>query len=203
MLIYNIKFKIEIITILFYGEELSHLSLSLAVYLLNFLFNFFMNAFLYSDDVISQKYHNNGQLNILTTLFLSLTSNIISNIFSFYIKKLLNYKEYLIIMIKDLKRQYSYILAFKKLYKALLIKIWTYCLLSVFLTLSMSLYILIFCQIYQKSQNSLLMNYLMSLVESFAYSVCASLIISSLRLIGIKCKLIQIYQTSVYLDDKL
>ena len=66
----------------------------------------------------------------------------------------------------------------------------------------MMIYILIFCQIYKKSQNSLLINYLLGLIESLAYSVGISLIICVLRFIGLKCKLKRIYRTSVYLDEK-
>ena len=67
----------------------------------------------------------------------------------------------------------------------------------------MALYILIFFQIYKKSQNSLLVNYSMSLIESSIYTFAASLIISALRFIGLKCKRINFYRTSVYLDRTL
>ena len=60
------KKKIDIISIIFYPEEFSHYSLTLANFSFEFLFNYFMNALLYSDDVVSQKYHNNGQLEFIT-----------------------------------------------------------------------------------------------------------------------------------------
>ena len=189
--------KIEIITIFFNREEFTHISLTLSVYLLNFLFSFFMNAFLYTDDIISEKYHNNGELNLLTTLFLSLTSNIVTNILIFYIKKLIDYKGYLLIMVKEGSKQNQYIMAFRKIYKYLLIKVYLYCIISILLTIIMALYL------YQKSQTSLLKNYLMSLIESCIYSFSVSLIICILRLIGLKCKSVYAYRTSVYLDNKL
>jgi hypothetical protein len=66
----------------------------------------------------------------------------------------------------------------------------------------MMIYILIFCQIYKKSQNNLLINYALGLVESLAYSIGITIIISILRFISLKYKLIYIYRTSVYLDGK-
>ena len=61
-----LKLKINIIQLLFYPEEFTHLSLTLSIYFLDFLFGFFMNAFLYTDDFISEKYHNNDTLNLYT-----------------------------------------------------------------------------------------------------------------------------------------
>jgi hypothetical protein len=118
-----IKMKIDIIAILFYPEEFTHKSITLSVYVLDFLFSFFMNAFLYSDDIVSEKYHNNGQLNFYTTLFLILTSNIISSIFIYYIKNLVSYRDYLTVFVKEVNRKYSYILTFRKLYKIIIIKV--------------------------------------------------------------------------------
>lgn len=43
----------------------------------------------YSDEVISNKYHNNGKLDFIITLFLSVSSNIITSIICYYV----NYSE--------------------------------------------------------------------------------------------------------------
>ena len=58
--------KIEIIQLLIYPKKFELLTISLSLYLLSLLTDFTMNALLFSDDVISQKYHNKG--NILTLL---------------------------------------------------------------------------------------------------------------------------------------
>ena len=88
------------------------------------------------------------------------------------------------------------------MYKILKIKIIIFYVFVLILSAFMMIYILIFCQIYKKSQNSLIINYCMSLIESLAYSVGISLIICVLRFIGLKCKYIYLYRTSVYLDQK-
>ena len=195
--------KIDIISILFFPEEFTHKSLTLCLYALDFLFSFFLNALLYTDDVVSEKYHNNGQLDFFTTMFLSLTSNIISCIIMHFIKKLVSYSEYLSIMVRDVNKKYEFILTFKKLYLVLKIKIFFFFTISFILSLFFTLYLLIFCEIYNKSQISLLVNYIMGIVESMAYSVGVSLIICILRYLGLKLRRINLYRTSVYLDEKL
>ena len=80
-----VKMKFEIISILFYPEEFTHKSLELSVFILDCLFSFFINALLYTDDIASEKYHNNGKLNFITSIILSLSSNVVSYIIIFSI----------------------------------------------------------------------------------------------------------------------
>ena len=131
-----IKKKIEIISIFCYPEEFSHKSITLTLYLLDFLFNFFMNAIFYTDDVVSEKYHNNGQLDFFTTLFLSLASNIAVNIIMILINSLISYREYLSIFFKEInyKNSYSYIVTFKKIDKIMKIKVFFFYLSSLILS---------------------------------------------------------------------
>ena len=67
----------------------------------------------------------------------------------------------------------------------------------------MAYYIVIFCAIYQESQNSLLINYIMGFIESIIANICISLIICVLRIIGLNYKNKYFYRTSVFLDQKL
>ena len=178
--------KIVIISILFYLEEFNHKSLALSLYTLDFQFNFFLNALLYTDDIVSEKYHNNGQLDIFTTIFLSLISNIFSFIIMHFIEKLVSFKEYLSKMVNEIKDKYEYILTFKKLYLVLKIQISFFFIINFILSLFFTIYILIFCKIYNNSQISLFINYIMGIVESLVYSVGVSLIICILRYLGLK-----------------
>jgi hypothetical protein len=50
--------KIEILKIFYYRNEVMHLSLSISIYLFSLLLDLTLNCFLYSDDVVSEKYHN-------------------------------------------------------------------------------------------------------------------------------------------------
>ena len=197
-----LKRKIEIISILFYPEDFTHKSLTLCIYVFDFFLSFFMNALLYTDDVVSEKYHNNGQLDLFTTLFLSLTSNIASSIILYFIKKIVSYEDYLSVMVKDIHYKYQYILVFKKLYLVLKIKVSFFFFLNFIISMFITFYLIIFCYIYKKSQGSLIINYIIGFAESLAYSVGVSLIICIFRYLGLKRKLIFIYRTSVYLDEK-
>ena len=197
-----IKMKIEILSILFFPEKFTHFSVTFSTYLLDFLFCYFMNALLYSDEVVSQKYHNNGKLKFITSVTVSLISNIISNMFLWTIKKLTSYHEYLLSMTKEIKRKEIYILTFQNLFKLIKITIYTFFAISFIISAFITYYLSIFCIIYQKSQISLLINYIIGLIESLISSVLISFLISVLRYIGLKYKCIKIYRTSVYLDKK-
>ena len=197
-----LKMKIEIISIIFYPEEYTHRSLTLSIFLFNCFFSYFMNALLYSDEVVSQKYHNNGQLDLITSIFLSLVSNIISSIFIWIIKVLSIYNEYLILMIKDIKNKADFQLIFQRLFKLIKIKTSFYYLLSNVISLGIIYYLYIFCEIYKKSQISLFINYIIGIFESLILSFGISLIICVLRFSGLKCKIKYLYRTSVYINNK-
>ena len=194
--------KIEIISILFYPEEYTHRSLTLSMFLFDCLFSYFMNALLYSDEVVSQKYHNNGKLDFITSVFLSLASNIISSIFLWIIKILCTYNGYLILMVKEIKNKDEFQLVFKRILKIVKIKTFLYHLFSFIISVGISNYLYIFCEIYKKSQISLFINYVIGIFESLILSFGISIIISIFRFSGLKCKIKNIYRTSVYLNNK-
>ena len=60
--------KIELAQIFLFPKQFEILSISLSFYLLSLLTDFTMNAILFSDDVISQKYHNQGKISFTTTM---------------------------------------------------------------------------------------------------------------------------------------
>ena len=121
-----IKMKIDLLNILFYPEEYTQRSLLISIYSLDFIFNYFMNALLFSDDVVSQKYHNNGILTFVTSLLLSLMSIIISNIVMWIIKLLTNYHELLKEMDKNIINKESMDFLFNKISKCIKVKILIY-----------------------------------------------------------------------------
>ena len=201
MFLSMLKMKIDIINIIFYPEDYTHRSLLLSIYLLDFLFNYFMNALLYSDDVVSQKYHNNGTLDFITSFSLSLASNIISSIIIWIIEKLTNYHEYLETLVKSVYNEKSFMYLFKKIYDCLKIKVLIYFILNFLISIFITYYLFIFCIIYKKSQISLLSNYFLGVGESLLKSFGISLISCIFRFISLKYQFKQLYRTSVYLND--
>ena len=161
-----------------------------------------MNALLYSDDVVSQKYHNNGSLDFITSITLSVSSNIISSVIIWLIKKLTNYHEFLQSIIKEIKNEKYFLFLFKRVYTSLKFKIITYFIISFLISIGITYYLFIFCIVYKKSQISLFINYIIGISESLILSFGISLIICIFRFSGLKYKIKNIYRTSVYLNNK-
>ena len=70
--------KLQTIQIFFYPKEFIHISLTLSLYLFDILLDFTINSLLFSDQILTQKYYNNGELLFITTNILSISSNVIS-----------------------------------------------------------------------------------------------------------------------------
>jgi Na+-transporting methylmalonyl-CoA/oxaloacetate decarboxylase gamma subunit len=64
--------SIGIIKIFCFREKYELFFVCLALYITSLMFDFFMNAVLFSDDVISQKYNNQGEISPVTTYTLSI-----------------------------------------------------------------------------------------------------------------------------------
>ena len=169
-------------------------------YILSLLIDLFLNAFLYTDEVVSNKYHNNGQLDIIVSLTITLLSNIINSI----ICNILNFSkdvEERLEQIMEIKEESSYFYAFNKFIKIVKIKVVLYFLMEIFIIVFSFYYIIIFCVIYSKSQISLLANYLMSIVETLVVSIFISVVVTITRKIGLKYAWKRLYNTSKYLNN--
>ena len=191
--------KLELINI-FYGEEKFKIIL-INEYILSLLFNFFFNSLLYSDEIVSNKYHNNGKLDIIVTLILSILSNIITSIICFYIKYSNGIEErYELIM--EIKIQKYFLMNIKIFIKNLKLKMILFFISEVILISCCFYYIVIFCIVYSKSKNSLMVNYLISLLEGLITSVAITIIILITRKIGLVFSNRYFYNTSKYINNK-
>jgi hypothetical protein len=191
--------KIEFIN-LFCGKEKIKIML-VCEYILSFLFNFFFNAFLYSDEVVSNKYHNNGELDIFVTLVLSILSNIITSIVCYYV----NYSkgiEERAQLIQEVRIEYYYLKNISIFIKYLKLKFICFFIGEVILVSGCFYYIVIFCIVYSRSKGSLMINYILSLVEGLIVSIAISIIILITRKIGLSCLNKYIYNASKYINNK-
>ena len=191
--------KLELIHVLF-GENTIKLIL-INEYILSLLINFFFNTLLYSDEVISNKYHNNGELDFIVTLILSLLSNIITSIICFYIKYSKGIEERFE-FISEIKYQEHYIRNVNKYFRYLKIKFIFFFLSEIIIISSCFYYVNIFCIVYSFSKISLLINYLTSLLEGLITSIIVTIIIVFMRVTGLKCHINTFYNTSKYLNNK-
>ena len=191
--------KIELINIFIGEEKIKEILIS--EFILSLLISFFFNALLYSDEIVSHKYHNNGNLDFIVTFSLSILSNIITSIVCYFLEYSPLIEERLE-QIVEIKKEYDYLKALTKFFKILKIKILIFFITEIIVIILCFYYIVIFFVIYSKSQLSLFINYLSSIIEELLKAVIISSIIVITRKIGISCSNKYIYNTSKYINNK-
>ena len=191
--------KLEILN-LFCNENKIRIIL-VSEYILSLLINFFFNALLYSDDVVSNKYHNNGKLDIIVTLTLSILSNIITSIFCYYIKYSRGIEEKIKVIL-EIRHNMDYYRNLKRLILYLKIKFICFFISQLIIVSICVYYIVIFGVLYSCSQSSLIVNYCYSRVESIITSFAVTIIILITRKIGLSCSIKELYNTSKYIYSK-
>ena len=193
--------KIEFIN-LFYGGEKIKIIL-ICQYILSLLINFFFNTLLYSDEIVSNKYHNNGKLDFFVTIVISLLSNVITSIFLYFISFSKEIEELLEELFKvKINNNYYVINNINKFFSVLKIKMFIFFIKEVIVIAICFYYIVIFCIIYSYSRKSLLFNYFSSLVEGLITSLIIAIIITIIRKIGLSYTNKYFYNASKYLNDK-
>ena len=193
--------QIEFISLFLYRNPYSHYTLTISVYLFELLLDLTMNCFLYTDDVVSEKYHNDGNLSMFTTLSLSFISNVASSIVVFIIAKLTNYPDIIESIIHNVKDKKKYIENIIRLFKYIKLRLGFFYFLQISIVLVMTYYLFIFCTVYHQSQSSIMVNYIVGACISLAISVGLTLIISILRFISIKYHYYKLYNVSKYLYE--
>ena len=191
--------KMELLN-LFFGNERIKIIL-IYEYIFSLLINFFFNTLLYSDDVISNKYHNNGELDFFFTLSLSLLANIITSIICYFIKYSKGIEERYD-LIKELKSKKFYLRNVVIFIKLLKIKFIIFFIGEIILILCSFYYIVIFCIVYSKSKSSLIFNYINSLIEAAITSIAITIIIVVTRKLGIYFSNRRLYNISKFINQK-
>ena len=176
--------------------------MSISLYFFSFFLDVAFNCFLYTDDAVSEKYHNEGSLETITSLSLSFASNIISSIITYFLGKLGEYSDILEIMISDITIKRYYYINMIKFRKFLKIRLSFFYIFQFIMCILMTYYITIFCIIYSQSQVSIMINYIYGVLESLAISFGITIIITIMRYLSIKNKWINIYRSSQYLYNK-
>ena len=194
--------EIKIIRIFYYKNTFEHLSIILSEYTFELCLDLTLNCLLYTEDVISEKYNNNGSIKFFTTLSLSFMSNIISSIISFFICKLSDYVEFFELIIHDVTDKSKYLLNMLKFKKYLCIKLSAFFIIQTIFNLMMCYYLMIFCTVYHKTQGSIMINYLTGIAESMAISFGLALITSLMRYLSLRYRWKSIYYTSKYFFEK-
>ena len=195
-------YKVDIIRIIFFHEEFSHMALSLSCYLFDLLLDLAFNALLFSDTLISQKYFNDGNLLFISSLTVSLISNILSNLIIYFCEKLINYHEILEAITKEVKDKTIYYRLYLKHSKIFNAKFIIYYIYIYILGILSTIYLLIFCAIYRKTQPDLFFNYVTGVAESIGFTLGICLLIALLRYISLSQNIKRIYIISKFIDEK-
>ena len=167
--------------------------IKLSFLVFTFQINFFLNAFFYTDEYISDAYHNNGVLDFISGLPKSIYSFIAALLITNLLKMLSNSKNELIKVIRDNSKFNDYFkiinIKLSKLSKKLIVYF-----ILVFLFESFFLYyVVVFCAVYRYSQKY----WFLGCLESFGIDLLSAFIIciflALLRYISIKRKIKCLY----------
>ena len=202
MFIYNFSIKFQTLQLFLRPKEFTHFSLTLSLYLFDILLDITFNSFLFNDDVISQKYFNNGNLLFFTTNILSITANIISFIFIYLMEKLINQYKVLEIITKEMKNRNNYLRIFLKLSSCFEIKILIFFIILFIIGLFCTYYLFIFFAIYKKIQKNIFVNYIVGSLWSLGLTFFICSFVSITRKISINKKMRTLYIISQFVDEK-
>jgi hypothetical protein len=193
----KISEKITIIDI-FVNKQLKEIALS--QYFLYLLIDLTMNAMLYSDNIVSHKKHNNGNIDDIIVILLSGFANILSSIIGYYLNKLVGFEE-IFDQIKEIRKEDEFLRIVKIIVREMKIRVVLFFLCEIIIILFCTYYMFIFFTIYHKSQMSLLKSYLISILENWLINLLVVVFIVIFRKIGIYYRNKYIYNTSKYLDN--
>ena len=195
--------KIDLITIFFFRGEFELFSISLSLYLCSYTMDLTMNAILFSDDAISQKYNNGGEMNKATSLSLSIISSLIGKLFTWLIQKMLIYSTVFDILIKEEKVYKKYIKKIKECLRYIICKFVTYYIFLISIHLFALYNNTLFCGVYQGSQKNWVMDFILGIGLSLIEVGISCLVISVFRFLSLKCKWEYLYNLSVYINSIL
>ena len=194
--------KFEFIQLTFYPKEFSHISLTFSLYVFEILLDLTINSLLFSDDVISQKYYNNGELLFFTSNILSISSNIIVCSITYLIGILINYYEILEAAKIETNKKKIFYKIFLKIYFMIRLRIYIFYALLFMIGFCCTYYLFIFCSIYKRIQINLLENYILSSVWSFCFTIGICILVTIFRKIALIKKFKRLYIISRYIDEK-
>ena len=118
----------------------------------SFEISFFLNALFYSDDYISDAYHNDGVLDFVSSLPKSIYSFVVTLVISNLLKMLSSSKKQFLKIIKERTNKRDYLVAVNAELKKLKKKLIIYFILIFILGLFFLYYVTAFCAVYNNSQ---------------------------------------------------
>ena len=191
----------EIIRMFCFPNDFEIFPISLSVFLFFVASDYTMNALLFSDDIISERYDNNGSLSPLTTYTLTILSNILGSIISIIAIKLTSFASPLELLLRERMKEKEYINHLKILLKIIKCKLIFFFIYEFTMMIVYLYFLCAFCSVYKASQWNWFTNGITSNVLSFLTTLGITLLITLCRYIGLKCNSEKIYNISLYLNN--
>ena len=153
-----------------------------------FSMGLFFNALFYTDDYISDIYSNNGILDFFSSLPKSIYSFILSAIINFFLEKLSNSKNKLIVLLKNETNKKKFKKICDEIITNLKKKLIVFFIIIFLLLLFFLYYITCFCAVYHNNQKFWFYGSLESIGMEMIWPFFTSLLVASLRYYSLKHK---------------
>ena len=177
--------------------------IKLSFFLFTFQISFFLNALFYTDDYISDAYHNDGVLDFISGLPKSIYSFIATLITTNLLKMLSNSKNELMKIIREHSKDKNYINLINSKLRKLKIKLIFYFIILFSLGLIFLYYISAFCAVYRYSQKFWFYGCLESFGIDSVVSIFGCLFLAFLRFLSIKKKIKFFYSLANFISTFL
>ena len=196
--------KENVFNIIFINPNLELKPIRICIFIFSFACDFALNALFYLSDNISDRYHYNGSLrelySLINNITISITSAIISFLLLFFFTSLTQssneieqlFREQEILLKTDKKykvnkdKKTQIINKIEKIMKCLKFKIVFFIIFELIFILFFFYYVVAFCQVYQKTQISWLLDCFSSYVISLIFTILLSYICALLYRLAIK-----------------
>ena len=184
----------QIILSTFFTKNYLHLFvIKLSFFVCTFNISFFLNALFYTDNYISDAYHNNGVLDFISGLPKSIYSFVITLISTNLLRMLSNSKSELMRIIRNNSRDSNYIYIVEVTLKKLRNKLIIYFIIVFLFEFCFLYYVSAFCAVYIYSQKYWFFGCLESLAIDSLVSIVLCIILALLRYIAIRQRIKYLY----------
>ena len=170
---------------IFLGSYLDLRVIKLSFLFFSFMISFFLNSLFYTDDYISESYHNNGVLDFVSSLPKAIYSFLVTIIISNLLRILSSNKKTLKEIIKEKLNKMKYLKKMELALKHLKIKLIIYFIFLSILGIFFLYYITAFCAVYQNSQNYWIYGCLESLFLDMLSPFIVCIFLSYFRYFGL------------------
>ena len=170
----------------FTDNSLNLFIIKLTFFISIFQISFFLNALFYTDEYISDAYHNNGVLDFFSGLPKSIYSFIATLLITSLLRMLSNSRSEFLSLIREKSKEKDYLILVEAKLKKLKIKLSFYFIIIFILGILFLYYVSSFCSVYRFSQKYWFYGCLESFAMDFVIAFFTCLILALLRFIAIR-----------------